>query len=134
MYMCRYACFGYPKCFDMRGIDLKYFLGGEIFFWTPYLKECSNERMRATAATTTTKTATKPSGLYPWSRDLEGARDVNLREKPHFAMLLGWMEKFVCSNGLQPGRESCTRFWREGVMVRHREAWQIEQWSAVFVD
>ena len=53
-----------------------------------------------------------------------------MHEKPHFAMLLGWMEKFVCSNGLQPGRESCTRFWREGVMVRHREAWQIEQWGA----
>ncbi len=55
---------------------------------------------------------------------------MNLGEKPHFAMLLGWMEKFVCSKGLEPGRESCTRFWREGVMVRHREAWQIEQWGA----
>jgi integron integrase len=40
------------------------------------------------------------------------------------------MEKFVCSKGLQPGRQACERFWREGVMVRHREAWQIEQWGA----
>jgi hypothetical protein len=30
---------------------------------------------------------------------------------------------------MQPGRPACERFWRESVMVRHREAWQIEQWS-----
>jgi hypothetical protein len=38
-------------------------------------------------------------------------------------MLLGWMEKYVCSQGMQPGRPACERFWRESVMVRHREAW-----------
>jgi integron integrase len=70
------------------------------------------------------------SGLYPWSKDLEQSCDVGLREKPSFAMLLGWMEKFVCSTGMCPGRKACERFWREGVMVRHREAWQIEQWGA----
>ena len=69
------------------------------------------------------------SGLYPWSKDLEGSCDVNLREKPSFAMVLGWMEKFVCSKGMQPGRTACERFWRESVRVRHREAWQFEQWG-----
>ena len=73
---------------------------------------------------------TKVSGLYPWSGDLEGSRDVSSHEKPHYGMLLGWMEKFVCSRGLQPGRAACERFWREGVMARSREAWQIEQWGA----
>jgi len=38
--------------------------------------------------------------------------------------------KFTNSNSLSPGRETCTRFWRESVMTRNREAWQIEQWGA----
>lgn len=70
------------------------------------------------------------SGLYPWSKDLEGSCDVSLREKPSFAMLLGWMEKFVSAKGMVPGRTACARFWRESVMIRQREAWQIEQWGA----
>lgn len=45
-------------------------------------------------------------------------------------MLLGWLDKFVCSNGLQPGRAACERFWRESVKVRVREKWQMEQWGA----
>jgi integron integrase len=83
---------------------------------------CSKELMTAASHVS--------SGLYPWSKDLEGSCDVRLREKPNFAMLLGWMEKYVCSQGMQPGRPACERFWRESVMVRHREAWQIEQWGA----
>jgi hypothetical protein len=84
--------------------------------------ECSKELMTALVNVS-------PS-LYPWSKDLEESCDVNLREKPSFAMVLGWLEKFVCSKGMCPGRPACERFWREGVMVRHREAWQIEQWGA----
>jgi integron integrase len=70
------------------------------------------------------------SGLYPWSKDLEASSDVRQREAPAFAMLLGWMEKFISGQGLRPGREACQRFWKESVMVRNREAWQIEQWGA----
>ncbi|MCB1130615.1 MAG: integron integrase [Verrucomicrobiae bacterium] len=70
------------------------------------------------------------SGLYPWSKDLEASSDVRQREAPAFAMLLGWQEKFVCGRGLQPGREACERFWREAVLARTREAWQLEQWAA----
>ena len=51
------------------------------------------------------------SGLYPWTKDLEASNDVRLREVPAFAMLLGWLEKFVCNKGLQPGRADCERFW-----------------------
>lgn len=69
------------------------------------------------------------SGLYPWSRDLEASSDVRLRERASFAMLLGWMEKFFGSKGLKPGRAACERFWKESVMSRTREAWQLEQWA-----
>jgi hypothetical protein len=69
-------------------------------------------------------------GLYAWSKDLEASSDVRQREAPAFAMLLGWLEKFASAHGLRPGRETCTRFWKESVMTRTREAWQIDQWGA----
>jgi len=69
-------------------------------------------------------------GLYAWSKDLEASSDVRQREAPAFAMLLGWLEKFTSAHGLRPGRETCTRFWKESVMTRTREAWQIDQWGA----
>nr|WP_226895733.1 phage integrase N-terminal SAM-like domain-containing protein [Luteolibacter marinus] len=50
-------------------------------------------------------------------------------QKPGFAMLLGWLEKFVASHSLQPGREACQRFWREQVQTKARERWQLEQWG-----
>jgi len=71
-----------------------------------------------------------PPGLYPWSRDLEASTDVRVGERECFAMLLGWLAKFVAGNGLQPGREACARFWREQVQAKPREGWQIEQWGA----
>jgi hypothetical protein len=70
-------------------------------------------------------TAQKSTGLYAWSRDLEASTDVRQRELAAFGMLLGWLEKFVCGGGLVPGREACQRFWREAVMAKKREAWQI---------
>ena len=33
------------------------------------------------------------SGLYPWTKDLEGSIDVRASEKAAFAMLLGWSRK-----------------------------------------
>ena len=62
-------------------------------------------------------------GLYPWSRDLEASLDVRVEERAGFAMLLGWLDKFLCANGLEPGRLTCERFWKESVKVRVRENW-----------
>ena len=70
-------------------------------------------------------------GLYAWSKDLEASSDVRLRERQSFALLLGWLEKFVAGHDQGPGREACERFWKESVMAWSREAWQIEQWGAV---
>lgn len=70
------------------------------------------------------------SNLYAWSKDLEASSSVLRREVPAFAMLLGWLDKFVCGKGLQPGRDACALFWKEAVMVKDREGWQLEQWGA----
>lgn len=61
---------------------------------------------------------------------MEASSDVRQRELAPFAMLLGWLEKFVCGRGLSPGREACERFWKEAVLARTREGWQLEQWAA----
>ena len=53
----------------------------------------------------------RPPSLYAWSKDLEASNDVRLREIPAFAMLLGWLEKFVSSRRLQAGRKACEQFW-----------------------
>lgn len=45
-------------------------------------------------------------------------------------MLLGWLDKFLCSKGLRPGRDGCQRFWKEAIQARQRESWQLEQWAA----
>jgi integron integrase len=69
-------------------------------------------------------------GLYPWSKDLEASCDVRLRERESFAMLFGWLEKFVTGKGLSPGRPACERFWKEQVVCKPRERWQLDQWGA----
>lgn len=65
------------------------------------------------------------SDLYAWSKDLEATSSVLRREVPAFAMLLGWLDKFVCGKGLQPGREACALFWKEAVMAKDREGWPV---------
>jgi len=70
-----------------------------------------------------------PAGLYAWSQDLEFSRDVGPWEKAPYGMLLGWLERFRLNQGIPAGREACTRFWKEAVKAKPREAWQLEQWS-----
>ena len=74
--------------------------------------------------------ARNSAGLYPWSKDLEASSDVRLKELEGFAMLLGWLDKFVAGSGSSPGREVCERFWREQVRSKPREKWQLDQWGA----
>ena len=70
------------------------------------------------------------SGLYAWSKDLEESSDVRLRERDGFAMLCGWLEKFVVRHSLVPGRGACEQFWKEEIRAKPREPWQMEQWGA----
>jgi integron integrase len=72
---------------------------------------------------------TMASGLFAWSLDLEGSRDVSQREQAPFAMLLGWIERFRMTHGMAAGRDVCALFWKESVMTRPREPWQQEQWA-----
>ena len=68
--------------------------------------------------------------LFVWSRDLEASRDVGVRDRDAFAMVLGWFETFRERHQLPPGREACLEFWRQRVLIKERQPWQLEQWSA----
>jgi hypothetical protein len=77
--------------------------------------------------------ARKPAVVYAWGQDLEASRDVNERQRDAFGMVLGWLENWRMRTGIEPGRESCIRFWREQVMAKEREPWQLEQWSGAIL-
>ena len=72
----------------------------------------------------------KPMVVKAWSADLAAARDGNERQRDAFGMVLGWLEEWRSRSGAEPGRECCIRFWREPVLVKEREAWQLAQWSS----
>jgi integron integrase len=67
--------------------------------------------------------------MFVWSADLEASRDVNPRQRDAFSMVLGWLENWRARVGCEAGRDVCIRFWREQVMIKDREPWQLEQWS-----
>jgi integron integrase len=77
--------------------------------------------------------AQKPAVVYAWGQDLEASRDVNERQRDAFGMVLGWLENWRVRLGIEPGRASCIRFWREQVMAKVREPWQLEQWSSAIL-
>jgi len=64
-----------------------------------------------------------------WRADLEAARDLDKGEILSFAFLIGWMEEWRLRRGLVPGREASVVFWREQVLVKPREEWQLTQWA-----
>jgi len=81
-----------------------------------------------------TKTASSSSSgsPYSWEEDLTAARDLSKQEKDAFRIPLEWMTRWRVGNNLQPGRETLRRFWKEKVLEKPREAWQLEQWTAAF--
>lgn len=66
--------------------------------------------------------------MFPWSADLEASRDVAYRERQAFAMVIGWFENWRRQTGCEPCRDACKRFWREQVLSKAREPWQLDQW------
>ena len=69
--------------------------------------------------------ATPPS----WRDDLKKARNILDSQKPGFEMLLSWFEDWRIGRHLEPGREAACAFWRQQVLSKPRQAWQIEQWK-----
>lgn len=60
---------------------------------------------------------------------MEKSRDVGHRQRDAFAMVIGWFEHWRLRIRLEASRDACRRFWREQVMSKPREPWQLDQWS-----
>ena len=46
----------------------------------------------------------------------------------------GLLERFRVNLGLSAGREACARFWKEAVLAKPREPWQVAQWAMAVLD
>ena len=64
-----------------------------------------------------------------WREDLTRSRDLNQREVVGYGFFIGWYEGWRIGKGLEAGRDSARRFWREVVISKEREIWQKEQWA-----
>lgn len=75
---------------------------------------------------------TAKKNCFCWRSDLRASRDLKETEKSGFEIVLDWYERWRVSKELAASRDSATRFWREQVKSKEREAWQIEQWASAF--
>ena len=75
--------------------------------------------------------ATKEMGpmVYDWREDLIAARDLGPREKDSYGFAVGWFDTWRIRKALPAGVESARRFWREEVLRKPRERWQLQQWT-----
>ncbi|CAN5385194.1 hypothetical protein BH23VER1_BH23VER1_26860 [soil metagenome] len=64
-----------------------------------------------------------------WRADLAGSRDLEGAQKRGFVMVLDWFEGWRLARDLPLGRAAAARFWREAVLAKGRERWQLEQWA-----
>ncbi len=65
-----------------------------------------------------------------WRADLEASRNLDERERERFAFLLNWFESWRLRKRLPPELETSRTFWRESVLAKERQPWQLEQWAA----
>lgn len=65
----------------------------------------------------------------PCLEDIEMSRDLSRNEKQQFGFLVAWLESWRLPKRLPAGRETCRQFWKEMVMAKSRETWQISQWT-----
>ena len=63
-----------------------------------------------------------------WRDDLLASRDLNKQEKQGFEMLLGWLDQWRIARRMKPGRDAAEGFWKQQVVVKEREQWQLDQW------
>lgn len=64
-----------------------------------------------------------------WRADLRASRDLCNGEIDGFGFFLGWYESWRLVRRESAGVESARRFWKEMVLNKTREPWQLEQWA-----
>lgn len=64
-----------------------------------------------------------------WRNDLSHSRDLNQREIEGYGFFIGWYDSWRAAKGLKLNRESAKHFWKEVVLDKSRESWQLDQWA-----
>ena len=66
---------------------------------------------------------------HSWRDDLFASRDLSRQEKQGHSFVIGWFEGWRVGKRLAPGREAATAFWRQLVLSKERERWQLDGWG-----
>jgi len=66
---------------------------------------------------------------FDWRQDLEASRDLSRTEIQSTGFVVGWFEDWRVRGDMPPGKESARRFWKEMVLGKSREPWQLEKWA-----
>ena len=66
---------------------------------------------------------------WDWREDLEASRDVSDREKRGFGYFVSWFESWRLRFRRPADVEIARMFWKDVVMSKDREPWQLEQWA-----
>lgn len=72
---------------------------------------------------------TNQSSVSSWRDDLRASRNLTSSEKSSFEIPLEWLENWRLRHSLPPGRATAKRFWKQQVLTKPREPWQLTQWS-----
>ena len=64
-----------------------------------------------------------------WRADLAAARDLDRGEKQGFEILCGWFENWRLKTGVSPSVTTARSFWKEQVLAKPRQQWQLDQWT-----
>ncbi len=57
------------------------------------------------------------------------SRDLSSREIEAYGFFIGWFEQWRMKRSLKMNRDNARRFWKEVVVVKDRERWQLDQWA-----
>ena len=57
------------------------------------------------------------------------SRDLSARDIEAYGFFVGWYDEWRMGRGLALGESSARHFWRECVLFKPREGWQLDQWA-----
>lgn len=70
-----------------------------------------------------------PRERWDWREDLEASRDLSEQQKRGYGYFVSWFESWRLRGRRSADLEVARKFWKEVVMGKAREAWQLEQWA-----
>ena len=64
-----------------------------------------------------------------WRADLLASRDLSKHEIQCFEVFCSWFENWRLRGGVSPSQDTARAFWKDQVLAKSREQWQLDQWA-----